>query len=384
MKNKYLLALSAGHVFTDMNTGALAAMLPFLIAAGGLKYAQAAGLTFAMAMASTLSQPVFGLIADKVTKPWFLPLGVLLAGCGIATIGFVPDYYWLMFIAAMISGIGIAGFHPEGARIAGKLGGKKKGSSMSIFTLGGTIGIAFGPLLVTPALLNMGLRGSFVLAIPAVSTFIMIILLYPGMNSLAETTEKAEKEIKGEQTNEWGKFIWLSVAITCRSIINHSMNTFLPLYWVNVLHQNRATGGMLITYMTAIGAIVTIIGGQLADRFGMNKIIKAGWIFLLPSLFFLTRITNPTMVLLMLIPISTGGYLLNSPIIVLGQQYLPKSMGFAAGITLGLGVSIGGMVTPFIGNYADIHGLVAALRLLSFLPVLGMLVAFTSRPPKNV
>lgn len=381
MKNKYLLAISAGHIFTDMNSGALPAMLPFIIAAGGLKYVEAAGLTFALSLSSTLSQPVFGIIADKTSKTWILPLGVLLAGCGLSLVGFFPNHYWLMFAAAMACGIGIAAFHPEGARMANRLAGEKKGRSMSIFTLGGTIGIAVGPLIVTPALFYAGLRGSAVLAIPAISTCILLFFLYPGMRSLVVAKEKEEEKTRTGYRNEWGKFLWLSIAITCRSIITHSLNTFLPLYWINVLHQSKAVSGILITYMTVISSIVIILGGNLADRFGMNKIIKLGWIILIPSLFFLTDIANPLLAMLMLIPVVTGYALANTPMIVLGQQYLPKNIGFASGITLGLGVSIGGVVAPLVGRYADIHGLVAALKLLSVLPVLGVIVALTSRPP---
>ena len=381
MKNKYWLAIPLGHVFTDMNQGALPAMLPFLIAAGGLNYTNAAGLTFAAAISSTLSQPVFGLLADKFSKLRLLPFGVLLSGCGLSLVGFFPSRYWIMFFAAMLCGIGIAAFHPEGARISNRLSGKKKGKSMSIFTLGGTIGIAIGPLIVTPALLYFGLKGSGVLAIPAISTFVLLLFLYPRMHDLADAQEKTIEKQGGDLKNEWVKFIWLSVAISARSVVSHSMNTFLPLYWMSVLAQSKAASGMLVSYMTFIGAAVTVISGRLGDRFGMNRIIKAGWIILLPSLFFLTSIKSPLPAMLILVPVVSGYYLVNAPLIVLGQQYLPKNIGFASGITLGLGVSIGGVIAPLIGRYADINGLPAAFKLLCILPLIGLLVAFTTKPP---
>jgi FSR family fosmidomycin resistance protein-like MFS transporter len=381
MKNKYLLALSAGHAVTDMNPGALMAMLPFIIAATGLNYAQAAGLTFAVSLASTLTQPVFGFMADRLTKTWLLPIGVLVAGCSLPIIGFIPNHYWLMFAAAIVCGIGVAAYHPEGARMANRLAGKKKAGSMSIFTVGGTIGIALGPIMVTSVMHYMGLRGSVVLAVPAVIMCVMLFFITPRMRGRAEAMEKEEETPKGERKNEWLKFFWLSIAISSRSIISHSLNTFLPLYWVDVLHQSKAAGSMLISFITFIGAIVTLIGGHLADLLGINKIIKTGWILLLPSVFFLTFVTKPLPALLILVPVAVGTYLLHSPFIVLGQKYLPKNMGFASGITLGIGVSIGGMVTPLLGSYADIHGLASTLRLLSILPLLGIIVAFTAKPP---
>lgn len=385
MKKKYIMALSAGHASTDMNVGALATMLPFLMVATGMGYAQAAGLTFAIAVTSSLTQPFFGIIADKYSKTWLVPAGVLLSGAGLAVIGLLSNHYWLMFTAALLSGLGVAAFHPEGARMANKLSGEKKGGTMSVFTVGGTLGIATGPLIAAPVLFYFGLQGSLFLMVPGLIMCVWIIRLIPGMRGLAATNELEEQKARVEkggdgQKNEWLLFFWLCMAITFRSIISHSMNTFLPSYWVNNLHQSMATGGIVVSFKVFIGAIVTVICGPLADRFGMLNIIKVGWLLMLPSIFFLTDITNPILALVMLIPIAAGNYGIMVPLIVLGQKCLPKSIGFASGIVLGLGGSIGGMVTPLLGMYADAHGLAAALRLLAILPAIGLGIAFLSKP----
>ena len=386
MKNKYLLALAVGHASSDMSFGVLAAMLPFLIAASGMKYAEAAGLTFALSFASTSSQPIFGIISDKFSKTWVMPLGILIAGCGIALIGLFSDHYWLMFAAAMMSGIGVAAFHPEGGRMTNRLSGKKKGGAMSVFSVGGTLGVAAGPLLTAPAMVYLGLQGSVVLAIPGIIVCLLLFSLLPGMRGLVHTNEIEEKKADvtlGEQKNEWLKFFWICLAIAARSIMSHSMNTFLPLYWVNILHQSKAAGGMVVSFMIFTGALISLSSGFLADRFGINKIIRVAWLLLIPSVFFLTDITNPILALMMLVPIAIGSFLLLPPLIVMGQKCVPKSLGLATGILLGLGGSVGGVVTPLVGNYADIHGLSAAFRLLAILPVIGAVVAFMMKPGKK-
>jgi len=383
MKKKYLLILSAAHIFTDMNQGALPAILPFLVAAGGLKYAQVAGLTFAVALSSSLLQPFFGIMADKTSKSWLLPIGVLLGGSGLSLIGFFPNNYWLMFMVAIVSGLGVAAFHPEGARMANKLSGKKKGGSMSIFSVGGNLGFAIGPLLATPALLFFGLRGSVILAIPALIMFVVILRTGPAMTSLSHQPEEGGEKAQGTLVNEWKKFLWLVMAIVSRSIIFHSINTFLPLYWVNVLQQSKAASGMALSFLFFCGVAATVTGGHLADRIGLNNVVKIGWILLIPSLFLVTMITDVVGARLILIPLAFGLHLFNTPMVLLGQKYLPANIGFASGITMGLGVSIGGMTAPLIGNYADIYGLVPALKLLCILPFIGALVAFTIKPPKQ-
>ncbi|MCL1991822.1 MAG: MFS transporter [Spirochaetes bacterium] len=383
MKKKYLAALTAGHIFTDMNQGALPAMLPFIIVAGGLGYARAAGLVFATAIASSLSQPLFGILADKVQRSWMMPFGVLLAGGGLALIGFFPNDYWLMFAAALLAGIGVAAFHPDGARMANRMAGKQKGKGMGFFSMGGTLGVAVGPLIATPALVHFGLRGSAVLFFPAAIMCVILLFLYRRMHELADTTERAIAPPAGELKNEWGKFSWLSLAITCRSTISHSFNVFIPLYWINVLNQSIASGAMIVSFMMAIGAVTVVLSGYLADRFGMVRIMKLGWFILLPSVFFLTSVQSPAFALLMLVPVTVGNFLVNTPTVVLGQQYLPKNVGFASGITLGLGVSIGGVFTPLLGRYAEVYGLAATFNLIAILPVIGLVVAFTSKLPRQ-
>lgn len=67
----------------------------------------------------------------------------------------------------------------------------------------------------------------------------------------------------------------------------------------------------------------------------------------------------------------------------LGQDYLPRHAGTAAGVTLGLAVSAGGLATPGIGALADTVGLAHALLPLAALPALAYLV-LTDRSPRQV
>ena len=382
MKKKYLFVLSTGHGVTDMNQGALPAILPYLVAAGGLKYSQVAGLTFAVALASSTLQPVFGIVADRVSKSWLLAIGVLLSGCGLSLIGFFPGYYWFMFLVAIVSGIGTAAYHPEAARMANKVAGEKKGGSMSLFTVGGNIGISLGPIVATPALLYIGLRGSLVMAIPAIVMFIIFMKIGPAMSSSIYTGEDGANQIQGETKNEWKKFLLLVFAVICRSIIALNMNTFLPLYWNNVLHRSATTSGMAFSFLLFCGAVATVVGGHLADRIGITNIMKIGWIILLPTVFFFTKITDPVGAWLILIPLAFGLHMVNTPSVLLGQKYLPKNIGFASGITMGLGNSIGGVTAPFLGSYADVHGLSAALGILCFLPIAGVAIALALKKPQ--
>ena len=142
---KYVLAL--GHGCSDINQGALSAVLPFIIAAYHYDYTTAAMLVTVSNLFGSIVQPIFGTIADRKNKPWIMALGVLLAGGGMAFTGLTSNFYGLC-AAVIVSGIGIAMFHPQAAQLVGRSSETgKQGKGISIFSFGGKIGSTLGPVL---------------------------------------------------------------------------------------------------------------------------------------------------------------------------------------------------------------------------------------------
>ena len=113
MDLRKILLISLGHLSCDLNGGALPSLMPYLAAAHGFNYQAAGALMFAYSATSSLVQPVFGYLADKHARSWFVPLAVLLAGGSLGLVGFL-DSYWAIFLTLMLCGVGGALFHPEG------------------------------------------------------------------------------------------------------------------------------------------------------------------------------------------------------------------------------------------------------------------------------
>ena len=183
MKYRPVGILSVGHLATDINQGALPAMLPFFIAEYDLSYAAAGGIVFTANMASSIVQPLFGHAADRSSKPWLLSVGLMLAGMGLALSGIFQGYRCIMLLA-IVSGMGIAAYHPEAARLVNFAAGTKKGAAMSLFGVGGTIGFAIGPLIVTMALLQWGLKGTLILIVPVTIMSLVMISQFSMFESL--------------------------------------------------------------------------------------------------------------------------------------------------------------------------------------------------------
>ena len=375
MEYRKVSLLTLGHLFTDINQGAIPALLPFFITEYNLSYAAAGSIVFAANIASSLIQPIFGIMSDRWSKVWLMPLGVLLAGAGVGFAGWV-DSFALMLVMVAISGLGVSAFHPEAAKLANRYAKENKATGLSMFAVGGNAGFAFGPLVATGALLLWGPKGTIVFFLLSIATAIILHVYFKDA-SLPEAgvQHKAAAEKKGE--DQWFPFLRLSGVVVARSVLFFGLNTFIPLYWIHVLQETAAVGSSALTVLFSAGIIAVLIGGRLADRYGYRKIMIGGWAMLIPLMYLLTNVKDTFWATVLLLPISVGLFSIYGPIMVTGQAYLPNRVGFASGVTIGLAVSIGGVTAPLLGRLADVAGVEAALQILVIVPVLALVLTYT-------
>ncbi|MDR3287954.1 MAG: MFS transporter [Peptococcaceae bacterium] len=389
MKNaRYLAMLVIGHLVTDINQGAMPALLPFLMTAHHLNYALVANFIFASNISSSVLQPLFGHLVDKYPVQWMMPAGIFLAGGGMAAVGFASSY-WLIFLAAALSGIGVAAFHPVASRLVNKISGEKKVLAVSMFSAAGTLGFAFGPIITTLIITAFALKGSGFLVIPV--TVVALVLAFnsskwktlqaPPAAPSSPAAVKTKKPVLAATADEWKPFFFLMGAIFCRSIAFIGISTFLPLYWIHSLHQSEAAGSFVLMLLMLVGAASSVITGYLAERFGALRIIKLGFIAAAPLLALLFLTKNIYLGTILIIPVGLTLFAPFSPMVVLGQKYLHHHIGLASGITLGLAVSIGGVFAPLLGMVADHFGIQTALLTLpGFLLLAFVLSIFLPEP----
>ena len=364
-----IIKLVLAHAATDVNQGAIPILLPFFIAEHHISYAAAATMVFATNIVSTIAQPVFGYVADRRSRPWLIPVAMLCAGVGVSLTGVVPSFYLGVLVVAL-SGLGVAAFHPEGARLIHFSAGDRKATAMSLFAIGGQLGYAIGPLTATAAMLLWGLKGSIALVVPTAIVAGLVMYSLPSISGSVRPVGSAQQSQKAREGNDaWLPFAFLSAALLCRSIIFYGLNTFLPLFWINVFHQSKAAAGTALTVLMAASIGGNLLGGRMADRFGYQIVAIAGFVFLMVLLPVFALADSAGKALLMLIPVGLALSMPTSPLVVLGQGCLPNRVGFASGVTLGLAFSFGGIMMPALGWVADHHGLHAAIWVVALLPV---------------
>jgi MFS transporter, FSR family, fosmidomycin resistance protein len=370
-----MAVLSAGHLFTDVNQGAVAALLPFLIAERGISLAAAGALILASTVSSSVVQPLFGIFSDNRSMAALMPLGVLFAGVGMSLAGIAPSYP-LIFLCIVLSGIGVAAFHPEAARFANYVSGSRRAQGMSFFSVGGNAGMALGPVFTTPFVLIFGLPGTLFLALPAVLMAAALYYEIPRMLGFKPETAEERGEEPVAAPEHWGPFARMVGIVVVRSFVFFGLVAFVAAYYERVLGTSPAVGNAALTVMLASGAAGTLIMGPLADRFGRRTIVGVSML-LLPLLIYGFTLSGPFlgMALLALVGAATVGTF--GVTVVMGQEYLPGRIGLAAGITMGLSIGLGGVGAPLLGLLADRAGLPVTMLVIAALPVPGFLLATT-------
>jgi MFS transporter, FSR family, fosmidomycin resistance protein len=378
VNRRAMAVLSCGHMFTDVSQGSIPALLPFLIAQDHLNYAAASALVLAATVSSSIIQPLFGHVSDRISLPWLMPLGPFLGGLGVALAGLAPTYP-LTFAAVVVSGMGVAAFHPEGSRFANYVSGAKRASGMSLFSVGGNLGFALGPVLVTPLMLVFGLHGTVFILIPLWAMALILIRELPELKTF-RTDISGGRVQTGQHEEEWRAFALLGGVIAVRSFVYFGLVTFLPLYFIHVLGTGKALGNTALSAMLLGGAAGTLIGGPLADRFGRRAVL-VGSMLLLPPLLGLFLISGPGLAVFLAAVIGAVTIATFAVTIVMGQEYLPGRLGVAAGVTIGLSIGLGGVGAPLLGLLADAHGLTSVFVTIALLPFVAL--ALTLLLPKS-
>jgi MFS transporter, FSR family, fosmidomycin resistance protein len=155
MNLKILLVLSFGHLVTDIYQGALPTLLPFLKARMSLTYTMSGVILMAANFTSSIMQPLFGHLSDKKEKIFLLPFGCLAAGMGLSCLSF-PSQYGFVLLLVMVSGLGVAAYHPEGYKTAHFFTGKNLATGMAVFSVGGNLGFALGPMIALGIVTHLG------------------------------------------------------------------------------------------------------------------------------------------------------------------------------------------------------------------------------------
>jgi MFS transporter, FSR family, fosmidomycin resistance protein len=377
---KILLILSLGHLVTDIYQGALPAILPFLKAKLSLSYALTGVIMMAANFTSSIIQPLFGHLSDNRDKTALLPLGCVCAGLGLSFVS-MPDSFAGVLVLVIISGLGVAAYHPEGYKTAHFFTGERLATGMSVFSVGGNLGFALGPIISISIVTGLGL--DFLPVMAVLSLFFLALLLY-SWNTLAAARPRAlaNSAVGGPPARGAYVALFLTIAVVImRSWTQIGLMTYIPFYYIDHLKGEPIYAGTLVSALLLGGVAGTLGGSVLADRWGHKRYLILSMLvtnLLFPLIFVAQGFW-------MFIALALVGMVLISSFtvtIVMAQQILPRNLGVASGLMVGFAIGTGGLGVTVLGVVADHFGVSTALHSIMILPVVGLLLSLPIRYPE--
>lgn len=377
MFSPYLWILSIGHLTVDLCQGALPVLTPLLANKLDLTYFQVGLIALAFTFSSAIIQPLFGVLSDHCSMPWLLPLGLFLSGFGLALTGTV-NTFGLLLLVVLASGMGVAGYHPEGSKLAHHVSkDERAGASMAIFSVGGNLGYGLGPLLVVFVLGSSGLDSLYGIMIPGVVAALAFTVLQPRLKSILSQSRPGSELVRehniARSSSNRGSLMFLILYVTVRSWIQAGLIYFIPFYFQGLSGISRPE--YLVTIFLIAGALGTVLGGPFADRFGGRSGLLVSMVISLAAIYPFLHLKGFWVPLMAFI---AGAALIStfSTTVVFGQRLLPQNIGLASGLMLGFGVGMGSVGVTLLGAIADRAGLPFAMHTICLLPFVGMALAF--------
>ena len=361
-----LFALTLGHAFADLCGGALWALLPYLVVERHYTYAAVGLFALVANVTHALFQPLVGAQGDRRAAPWLLPAGLILAGAGIAAVGFAHSYA-VTLLAVAVSSAGVAAYHPEGARWARRAAGAKITLDMSVFSVGGGVGYALGPLVVAAVLVPLGLHGTAVVAVLPFSAAIVVVIALRRFHARPRQAH-ASQHWTPPTGSEWRPFGVLLALFALAAAVATGLLAYVPLFLVNERGASPAASNVVTAVMLAAAACGTLLGGLAAHRFGRRFVLIAPQLVLVPAIAVLPSLSYAAIIPLVVV-IGACVNANTGVALVLAQEYLPSHMGLATGLTIGLSGGAGGLIVAALGVLGDAAGPAAVLYVVAALPL---------------
>jgi FSR family fosmidomycin resistance protein-like MFS transporter len=345
-----LVALA--HGVNDAYAAFLSPLLPRIMDKLGLSIALAATLAMTLSLAASLLQPLMGYLSDRYGRRAFVVAGPLLSATFLSLIGLAPTF-WVLVACLILGGLGSAVFHPPAASMAARISeGKGSGLRMSVFSLGGSLGWAVGPLAAVGLVGWLGLEKLWVAMFPGILVALLVFpLLPPGRTDRKARRPPSPRAVLRRLKGTLGLLFGISVV---GAFAQRVFLTMVPIITARA-GASEAAGALALSLYLGTQVLGTLTGGILADRLDRGLLL-AGLTFCAFPAHFLAVALAPSTAPALTMACVAGffGMAMMPAIVVKAQELLPDSAAVGSGIVMGLAWgagSLGVLVTGALGDW---------------------------------
>jgi MFS transporter, FSR family, fosmidomycin resistance protein len=342
------------HALNDAYAAFLHPLLPRIMERLGLSIALAATLAMTLSLAASLLQPVMGYAADRWGRRYFVVLGPLASGVFLSLIGVAPSFTVLLVLLAL-GGLGSAAFHPPGAAFAARVGdGRGSGARLSIFSFGGAVGYAIGPMAAVGIVAWRGLEGLWIAMLPVLLlTPLLWRSLPPPRTERSAVPPPRPAELLAALRGPLGVVFGISATA---AFVQRVFLTMTPIA-VHDAGGSEAAGALALSIYLGAQAAGTLTGGFLADRRDRRRLLLGLSLAAVPA--HLLAMAAPHASVLAVVGALVAGFAnmaLLPPVIVIAQEIMPRGTAVGSGIVMGLAWATGSIFVLGVGVLGDMFG----------------------------
>ena len=369
-ENKKALAwLTLGHGITDSYSSFINPILPFIVANIGASLSMATCALSASQLFSSLMQPVFGFVADKWQKRFFIFWGLILASIAFGLSGLVQNI-WQLALCLIIGGLGVGFYHPQATGFVVKYSGQNLAKNMSIFIAAGTIGYSLGPIISSSITQWFGVTK---LPFTTIWGIIFALCVFVFVPKSKTNIEEKHKDTLGQTLKNIfkNKIVRILIMISAlKSLVTSSFSILMPFYWKDLGYSAFQIGIAIFIFLT-VGALGTYLSSKYEKIIGYKKVFYISLIvpFILTAIF--ASLTKVLPALSFALFVLTGFVTMLSVSInmVMAQKTMPEYKSMISGFIGGFSWGIVGVFLPLIGLVAQNIGIINTLLIISFIPV---------------
>ncbi len=362
------------HGANDAYAAFLPPLLPRIMGELGLSVALAATLMMTFSVSQSLLQPAAGYVADRVGPRFFVVAGPLLSGVFLSLLGWAPNLAGLLALL-VLGGLGSALFHPPGASYAARVKeGRGSGLRFSIFSFGGAVGFALGPLIAVGLVGRLGLPGLAWAMVPVLLLAPLLWAVLPGgpPSDPGRARPPGPRAVLRLLKGPLGLIFGISAVAAFGQRV---FTTFMPLVAAGD-GRSEAVGAAVLSVYLAAQAVGTLAGGVWTDRGSRVRLLTVLTVVALPA--HAVALGAAAGSVTGLVAAAVAGFVnmaMLPPLVILAQELVPDGAAVGSGIAMGLAWGVGSLLLPVSGMLGDLWGPRGGA--LASLPLYGLAMALT-------
>jgi FSR family fosmidomycin resistance protein-like MFS transporter len=344
----------------DMVYSSIPPALPVMAAKYGFSAAALGLIPSTYMVTASFLQMLVGYIYDRRPVTILMPLGLVMGGLAIASLGFL-DNYFLILAVAVAGGVGSALFHPIATSLSSVSGNRS--ISVSVFMVGGYLGLAFGAIISAVTITVWGLTGTLTF-LPVLLAAAALAMLFSGKTAGSGGISRLSGAVKSVG---YRMLSILVVAAVLRSVAVTSIITYLPLYLTMHGYVLVGAGGLLTLFLLT-GTVGMILAGVISERLGRMRVVSA--MLAVSGLLILALAALPLQSAFVIVPLM--GFTIHSvhPLLVAqSHELLPNNLGFASAMMYGFAIGVANVLVPIVGKGIDIYEYRQVFYFLTTLPL---------------